>query len=399
MQGCDLIIKGANLFLGEQGVDVAVAGGRIVDIGRDLRGPSIEAGGRVLMPGFVDSHMHLDKALFPVLPEEKTLLGARLASLGHAAQIPDERVMDDIYDRSARVVEMAIAHGTTCLKTNILITDHWGLRALDVTRQLVRDYGPRIQIQTCVPFQPDYEQALNRRIHEIDFIAGYPTLGDNCREDVDRLFALAERHGLPLDLHVDESDNADISCFEYVIEKTAACGMGGRVTCGHVTALAAPGLDEARAQRAIERAAQAGVFVTTLTSCNLHLMGPHRRGPTRVQQLMEAGVAVSIASDNVRDPFRPFGNANLLEEALLTAQVHKLTTPQQLEEVLRMITCNPAKNSLLEHYGLQVGCYADFVLLDAPSATEALLSQADCLAVFKRGILVEGRWRKSSDWS
>jgi cytosine deaminase len=187
---------------------------------------------------------------------------------------------------------------------------------------------------------------------------------------------------------VDESDAPDVSCFEYVLDKTIAAGMQGRVTCGHVTALSAPGMDEGRAARAIEKTAKAGVHITTLSSCNMYLMGGERRGPTRVREFLEAGVNVAAASDNVRDPFRPFGNASLLEEALLTAQIHKLALPDQLGKVFDMITYNGAKNSLLSGYGIGEGAAADLVLLDAATVPEAVLSQAGKLLVIKRGKVI-----------
>lgn len=129
--------------------------------------------------------------------------------------------------------------------------------------------------------------------------------------------------------------------------------------------------------------------MTTLTSCNLYLMSDARRGPTCVKRLMEAGVPVSIASDNVRDPFRPYGNADLLQEALLTAQVHKLAGENQLTQVFRMITENPAANCLISDYGLREGCRADFVLLDAQSPAQAVLRGGGVLLRYAGGSPLE----------
>jgi cytosine deaminase len=122
----------------------------------------------------------------------------------------------------------------------------------------------------------------------------------------------------------------------------------------------------------------------------MFLMGSGRRGPTRVKEFLDAGVNVAVASDNIRDPFRPFGNANLLEEALLTAQVHKLALPDQLKKVFDMITYNGAKNSLLDNYGTHTGAIADLVLLDAATEHEALVSQARKLLVIKHGKVIYG---------
>ena len=124
----------------------------------------------------------------------------------------------------------------------------------------------------------------------------------------------------------------------------------------------------------------------------MYLMGrndhqPIRRGVTRVDELLRAGVNVSVASDNIRDPYRPFGNGDLLEEALFAAQVLQYGTRKQLEETLRMVTTRPARNALLSGYGLAEGCRADLVVIDALTAREAVISGAQRLYVFKEGRL------------
>jgi cytosine deaminase len=306
--------------------------------------------------------------------------------------LPESQIYGDILARSRKLLDMAIRNGTTAIKTNVLISPAWKLKALDAMTQLRDEYRGRIDILTAVPWEKGFEKDLDAAVKAVDFIAGYPTLSGDYRADVDMIFRKAEQFGLPIDIHVDESDAPDISCFEYVLDKTIAAGMQGLVTCGHVTALGAPGLDEKRAARAIEKTAKAGVHITTLSSCNMYLMSGERRGPTRVREFLEAGVNAAVASDNIRDPFRPFGNANLLEEALLTAQIHKLALPEQLEKVFDMISVNGAKNSLLDGYGIREGGAADLVVLDAGSVPEAILSQARVVLTLKRGKPVYSRF-------
>jgi cytosine deaminase len=147
----------------------------------------------------------------------------------------------------------------------------------------------------------------------------------NCttKEKVDCIFEFAEKYNLNIDIHVDESDYPDIECFKYVIRKTKDKKWNGNVTCGHVTALSAIGFPDDEANKAIIDSVQANINIITLSSCNLYLMSSNRRGVTRVREFLKAGSNISFASDNVRDPFRPFGNANMLEEALITAQINK----------------------------------------------------------------------------
>ena len=368
--------------------DLEVARGKIARISPHLGGgPGIDLGGRVISPRFVDSHLHLDKAMVACEEEPAGLLAAIERSVGYLESVPVQRLAEDMTRRSEAVIEMALRAGTGCMKTNLMIGGRLGWASLESLSELRRRFRGRMRLLAAVPYEAGEEAEFGRRAAagQIDFIAGYPSLAPDFRQELDRIFAAAQRYGLPVDLHVDESDAPNIDCFLYLLQKTIETGMAGRVTCGHLTALSAPGLEEKTVCRAIELAARAGVFVTTLTSCNLYLMSGERRGPTCVRQLMEAGVRVSVASDNVRDPFRPYGNADLLQEALLTAQVHKLAGERQLAEVFRMITEHPAANCLLEDYGLREGREADFVVLDACSPAQAVLRGGGVLLRYEGG--------------
>jgi cytosine deaminase len=393
----DLVIRNTNIFRGGKNVDLAVKDGIIVKTGKDIAGAeaaeTIDGTDKLLAPGFIDSHTHIDKALIPGDPESTDLLSAIRASERYLEQVPEEKILEDILLRSRRILEMAIRNGTTALKTNVLINNTWRLKALDAMAQLREEYRDRIALFTAVPWEKQFEKELAAAIRrgQINFLGGYPSLSPDFKTDVDTIFEAASRYGLPVDIHVDESDSPNIDCFEYVLDKTIETGMRGRVTCGHVTALSAPGMDAKTAARAIEKTARAQVNITTLTSCNLFLMSGDRRGPTRVRELLEASVNVALASDNIRDPFRPFGNGDLLEEALLTAQVHKFALPGELETVFDMITYNGAKNTLLHDYGLSTGAAADMVLLDAPTPGEAIISQAEKVCVIKHGRVIHNR--------
>jgi cytosine deaminase len=391
---CDILIRNANILRRGEGLDMAIKDGHIFRIGKDLpcKGvqKEINAGGKICVPGFVDSHTHIDKALIPPDSSGAGLLSAIKASDEYITRMPEQNVLPDILARSIKVLDMAVRNGTTAIKTNVLIHPSWGTKALTAMTELKEQYRDRITLLNAVPWEKGFEKEIDAAAArgEVDFIAGYPSLSDDYRTDVDAIFRRALQFGLPVDIHVDESDAPQIDCFEYVLDKTIETGMQGRVTCGHVTALSAAGIDEKRAMKAVEKTARAKVNITTLTSCNLYLMDSGRRGPTRVRDFLDSGVNVAVASDNIRDPFRPFGNADLLEEALLTAQVHKLALPGQLEKVFDMITRNGAKNSLLGKYGTEEGNAADLVLLDAPGVQEALISQARKILVIKNGKII-----------
>ena len=299
------------------------------------------------------------------------------------------------------MARMCVQAGTTTLRTHANIEPAngiGGVEALNDVKNAVKDYVD-IKI-TSLPNFFDTPEEQEKRIELIDeaaknglldYIGGANHMYDNCWELTEKLFALAVKNDLPVDFHVDESDAPDVSDFMHVAELTKKYGYEGRVSCGHVTALNA--VDDETAAKAIAMAKDADLQIITLPSCNMYLMGRHdhqpiRRGITRVKEFLEAGVNISYASDNVRDPFRPFGNGDMLEEALITAQVAQMATATDLKTVFRMGTFNPARTLQLENYGLAEGCAADLVIFEAADVPTAIISQATRRYVIKRGRVV-----------
>jgi len=391
----DLLIRQARVEGYEQPVDVAVKDGMIVQIQNKIEGQAgqeIEAKGMFLAPGFVDTHTHLEKALTGEGVEVNSLVEAIATFKKGYAKITKE----DFIARGKKVVEMAVKNGTTALRTHIYVDTVIGTRAIEAILEVKRQVKNLIDLQiVAMPTNNAYviddellkltEKAIGLGV---DLLGGAPHLSEKPREYIDTIFDLALKNNLPIDFHVDESDEPEVTTLDYIAEKTIATGMEGKVTAGHCTSLAA--VSDKIAEKVIAQCAEAGLHIVTLPSCNLYLMGrkdkqPIRRGVTRVKDFLKAGVNIAYASDNIRDPFRPYGNADMLEEGLLTAQVLQMGTPSELETVFRMGTYNPAKILGLKNYGTKVGCKADLVLLEAASPSEALISQATKAYVFKNG--------------
>lgn len=410
----DLLIKNGIIYPSYQRQDMGIKGGRITSV-EDSISPEeaeqvIDAEGCLVSPAFIDGHIHIDKAFLGTGEDLETELSKTSMLQGCygedavTARFKDmdkADAMEDIVTRSSRLLKKCVVNGTTAIKTNVLVNDNWGWASYKATNLLREKFAAYIDIQRVLWYKEKYD-AIWRTLAAskgIDVIGGWeyvkpnPTTGRleydyNFKPEIDRIFALAKEYSLPIDVHCDENDVPDIQCFRYIVQKTREESMQGRVTCGHVTAMSAHGMQESEIKRALYECKAADVSVSTQTSCNIYLASMDRRGPTRVREMLELGVNVSIGSDNIRDPFRPFGNGDMLEEALLTAQIHKLGTQKELEQVYRMITYNPAKSALLSGYGTTPGCYADLVVLDAPTAAEAILSQVDKKYVIKRGRIV-----------
>lgn len=393
-----LLLKNARLSGRTEPTDVLIRDGRIAAIQTDADGAGAavyDCGGRLLMPSFIDPHTHLDKAFLETPREAEGLMDAVFLTMDYQKSVPAGQIQADVLRRGARVLDMELQNGSALVRSHVSVDEIWGMEAFYASCELRRRYAGRVDVQLSVPFNAAFEGAWDEAVRagEIDYIAGYPTVTPDPHAAVDELFRLAEKYALPLDLHVDESDAADISCFRYVLEKTIRHGMQGRVNCSHVTALAA--VPDAEAEEAIALCARAGVSVIALPSCNMFLMGRGdrglvRRGVTRIAELEQAGVNVAIASDNIRDPFRPFGNGDPLEEALLACQILSRGTERGFRSVLDMITVNAARTSGRPDADLSVGRRADVVLLDAPDAKQAVIENAARLLVVKDGRVVAG---------
>lgn len=393
-----LLLKNARLSGRTEPKDVLIRDGRIAAIQTDADGAGAavyDCGGRLLMPSFIDPHTHLDKAFLETPREAEGLMDAVFLTMDYQKSVPAGQIQADVLRRGARVLDMELQNGSALVRSHVSVDEIWGMEAFYASCELRRRYAGRVDVQLSVPFNAAFEGAWDEAVRagEIDYIAGYPTVTPDPHAAVDELFRLAEKYALPLDLHVDESDAANISCFRYVLEKTIRHGMQGRVNCSHVTALAA--VPDAEAEEAIALCARAGVSVIALPSCNMFLMGRGdrglvRRGVTRIAELEQAGVNVAIASDNIRDPFRPFGNGDPLEEALLACQILSRGTERGFRSVLDMITVNAARTSGRPDADISVGRRADVVLLDAPDVKQAVIENAARLLVVKDGRVVAG---------
>ena len=377
----------------ERALDLLIHRGRIERIAETIdmpEVPTLDCGGRLLLPAFVDCHTHLDKAFLETPGEVEGLMDAVRLTMAYQKNVPPDEVRSDVLRRGGKVLEKEIAAGSGLVRSHVSVDDIWGMEAFYASCELREAFAPRIEVQLSVPYVPAYADAFAEaaRAGQIDYIAGYPTVTPDPAAAVDALFDLAQRFALPLDLHVDESDAADISCFRRVLERTIETGMGGRVNCSHVTALSA--VPDAEAEAAAALCAKARVSVIALPSCNMFLMGRQdrglvRRGVTRVEMLQQAGVNVAIASDNIRDPFRPFGNGDMLEEAAFACQALSRGTAQGMADTLSMATRNAALTAGKTNYGIREGADAELTLLDATSVQDAIAGRCASLLTIKRG--------------
>lgn len=403
----DLLIRNAHIVDQKGLKDIGIAAGKIVKIGKISKRArkTIDAKGMLVSPAFIDPHIHLDKVL--IADELRPNVSG---TLQEAIEIIWERkrkyTVADIKRRAGDVIRMAALNGTTRMRTHADIDTIGGLmplKGLLATRKAFK----RIMDLQIIAFpqegilrDPGAEE-LMRKAMELgaDVVGGMPhheRSHEEAKRHIDIAFEVAREFNADIDMHVDETDDPNSRSLEYLAEKTIAEGYQGRVTAGHTCALAAYPDDYAR--EVIRKVKLADINMVTNPVTNLVIQGredkqPIRRGITRVKELLAAGVNVTFGQDCVDDAFYPFGRADMLEVALITAHAAQLTTPAEIETVFKMMTTNAARTlGVLDDYGIEVGKRADIVILDAKSPKDAIRVQPDRLWVIKNGeIIAESR--------
>ncbi len=375
-------------------VDIALDRGHILAIASRLplqAAQEWDLQGRVVLPGLVDAHTHLDKSYFPIANHSGTLLEA--IAVWRASK--RSRTRAQIETTVERALQTALANGVTAMRSHIDVEATSDLTTVETILALREAWRPYLDLQLVALGYPG-GTAENRAVFRsalemgLDIVGGVPALTADPRAEIDAAFALAAAFGKPVDLHIDETEDPQMLTLEYLAEQTMAHAMQGQVTAGHCCSLAF--VDAATAERVIERVAQAQLNIITLPSCNLVLMGramqPTPRGVTRIKELLARGVNVCAASDNVHDPFNPFGNYDLLQIANLNAHVAHLSGEVEIQQSLQMVTTHPAQALGLTDYGIGVGKRADLIVLDSQRIDEAVTAIPPRLATFKAGRLL-----------
>ena len=399
-----MLIRNATLPDGRTDIDLLVQDGRIAALGPGLfagqPGPAgaqeIDAQGWLLSPPFVDPHFHLDATLSYGLPRINAS-GTLLEGIALWGELKPLLTEEALVERALLYCDWAVARGLLAIRSHVDICDD-RLLAVRALLEVKRRVAPYLDLQLVAFPQDGLLRAPGARANlvraldlGVDVVGGIPHFertADQAAESVKILCELAAQRGLRVDMHCDESDDPLSRHIETLAFQAQRLGLHGRVTGSHLTSMHS--MDNYYVSKLLPLIAEAGVHAVANPLINITLQGRHdsypkRRGMTRVPELMAAGVNVAFGQDCVMDPWYSLGSGDMLEVAVMGLHVAQMTSQAQMRACFDAVTGNAARVMGLDGYGLDVGCHADFVLLQARSPVEALRLRATRLLVVRRG--------------
>ena len=372
--------------------DIGVSGGRIAAISpagaAAGAGSTVDLGGMLVVPGFVEGHIHLDTSFYgdAWIPHKPCTNGfdvhERVAF--QAQNMAQAAPMDE---RARNQLDLCIANGATAMRSHVMVDGSVGLTSLETILKVREDYRDLIDIQLVAFPQsgilksPGTPELLDRAIAlGADLVGGLdPASFDrDVTGHLDVVFGVAEKHGVDVDIHLHDAGTLGLFTIEEICARTAALGMSGHVTVSHAYGLGDLPPDAAR--KAADLIAASGVSIMT------NAPGNHNFPP--VALLRKAGVTVFSGSDNIRDSWWPYGDGDMLRRAEIIGYRSGFYTDDELAAAFDVVTAAGAKALRLEGYGLQLGSKADFVTLPAEHIPQAVVSVPKGRKVFKSGKLV-----------
>jgi len=398
----DLVIRDANLPDGRTGIDIAADNGRIAEVGPRLKVQAvreIDATGRLVTAPFVDSHFHLDSTLSYGQPRVNQS-GTLLEGIELWGEFKSDLTIENVKARAGELCRWAIARGTLAIRSHVDVSDD-KLLAVKALLELRDEIKPFIDIQLVAfpqdgyfrygPSAANLERALDMGVEVVGGIPHFERTMAEGTASVKALCEIAAARGLQVDMHCDESDDPHSRHIETLTFHTQRLGLHGRVTGSHLTSMHS--MDNYYASKLLPLMAEARIHVVANPLINITLQGRHdtypkRRGMTRVKELMEAGVNVAFGQDALLDPWYSLGSHDMLEVAHMGLHVAQMTGVEQIRQIFAAVTTNGARVLGLEDYGLEPGCHADMVILQAANPQEALRLKPARLFVIRRGAVI-----------
>lgn len=393
----NLILRNARLANGAGAtVDIAVADGRIAAIEPRIAGDgeSVDAGGRLVSPGLVESHFHLDKSR--ILDRIAPLEDRRATDyMKRVSAAKDTFTVEDIYARARTTLEQCLLNGVMHMRTHIEVDAPVGVRGFDAIERLAKDYAWGMDLQLCAFLQEGWTNVAGAESNVVEalkrgatVVGGAPRYDTDGPAQVERIFALARDFNVDVDIHLDGGYTTHDMMIWQVCDLADSLGWGGRVAIGHGNKYSC--LPESELAALGKRLAASGVAVSVLPMTDMFTSGRHMehsvmRGIADANALLAQGANCSIATNNVLNPFTPYGDCSLVRVANLYANVVQRGTEKDLSECFAMVTDRAARILRKNDYGIAVGHPADLVVWNAKTPAEVIATVAQPAMGFKRG--------------
>jgi cytosine/creatinine deaminase len=398
----DLLIHNTTLPDGRTNASVAVQDGKIIEVSLGLQAPAhetLDAQGQLLSPPFVDAHFHMDATLSYGLPRVNQS-GTLLEGIALWGELKPLLTIDALVNRAMDYCDWAVGKGLLAIRTHVDVCDA-RLLAVDALLEVKKRVAPYIDLQLVAFPQdgvlraPGAMENLKRALGKgVDVVGGIPhferTMQDGA-QSVKLLCELAAERGLLVDMHCDETDDPLSRHVETLACEAQRLGLQGRVVGSHLTSMHSMDNYYVSKLLPLMHEAQLGVIANPLINITIqgrHDTYPKRRGMTRVPEQLAHGLTVAFGHDCVMDPWYSLGSGDMLEVASMGLHVAQMTSQAAMRQCFDAVTINPAKLMHLPGYGIEKGCHADFVLLQARDPVEALRLRATRLKVFKRGKVI-----------
>lgn len=360
----------------------------------------IEAHGALLLPPFIEPHIHLDTTLTAGEPEWNQS-GTLFEGIQRWSQRKQSLSIADVKDRSKKALQWQIAQGIQHVRTHVDVTDPT-LTALKALLEVKEELAPYVDIQLVAFPQegilsyPNGTELLEEALKlGADAVGGIPHFEFTREYGVDSMklvFDLAEKYDRLIDIHCDEIDDEQSRFVEVVAKEAYERGLGRRTTASHTTAMGS--YNDAYAYKLFRLLKMSEINFVSNPLVNIHLQGrfdtyPKRRGLTRVKELQEAGLNVCFGHDDIFDPWYPLGTGNMLQVLHMGIHASQLMGYDQIVNSIDLITKNSARTLQIEEtYGIEVGKPANFIILNAENEYEAIRQQATVRYSVRRGQVI-----------
>jgi cytosine/creatinine deaminase len=394
----DLVLRNARVVgspIDARVQDIGIQDGKIVAIETDLSadGEQIDVDGRMVSPGLIETHIHLDKSR--ILDRSTPAPNRGADHMNRVAAVKHTFTVEDVYERAKASLETCLVNGTTHMRTHVEVDPNVGMNSFIALEQLAKDYSWAIDLDLCVFIQEGLtgiEGADENLVAGLErgapVIGGAPSYDADGSAQIRRIFELAKDYDIDVDIHLDVGPVAENLDIHLVCELTDKIGWGGRVAIGHGSKYAA--MNPAQLADLAKQVSDSGVTVTVLPATDLFTQGRHLdhsiiRGVADANALVEGGANCCLSTNNILNPFTPFGDGALVRIANMYANVLQRGSVDELTECFNMVCDRPAKLVGRDDYGVAVGKQADLVVWDAKTADETIAKNAQSLYGFKRG--------------